>query len=602
MQISTGFGWRPRNLAFGTAALVFLTAALIADPPQQDTQKKPVVQLPVKNLDTRDWLTFSTKRLEAGEIDRLVNAELAKLSIKAAPLTSDDQFIRRVTLDLTGKLPTPADINTFLADKTPNKRAKLIDKLLDSPDFARHWAQYWRVVITSRTQADFRLNAFVPHFENWMREQLSKNRSWAQITHDILTATGKIMNDERDKNGQAFFLISRKGADAPVELAAETSRIFLGIQIQCAQCHDHPSDVWKRHHFHEFTAYFARTRERPLREEMRFVGSELVSLPFFEHRMPDKDNPKTGTTMNPKFLDGKQPTGAKPVPSTSGPILAKGAKGFPPKKGPGFFKGGGGMTDEARRAGLAEQITDKNNPWFAAAFVNRIWGEFMGQSFYAPIDDIGPQKDGMMPTVLARVSASFRGNDYDIKQLMRDILNSETYQRQIRPGESGDEHLLFASHNPVRMNGPAFWQTLNNTLGPIGPGGFGGFPKKGPGFGKGFPGGLENQVKQEFDYDPSTKAEEIEGSIAQALILMNNLQINNKIKATGNNMLGRVLANFSENDEALRQVYLKTLARRPTDREVTRCREHIRVVGNRAEAFEDILWALINSTEYQMKR
>jgi hypothetical protein len=304
--------------------------------------------------------------------------------------------------------------------------------------------------------------------------------------------------------------------------------------------------------------------------------------------------------MNPKFLDGKQPAGAKPLPPKSGPIGKFGPKGFPGKFSPFGEKG---MSDEARRKGLAQQITSKDNPWFAAAFVNRIWGEFMGQSFYAPIDDLGPQKDAMMPTVIARVAASFRGNDYDIKQLMRDILNSDAYQRQIRPGESGEEHLLFAAHNPVRMNADSLWNSVNAALGPTTPGGFPGFPKKmaPPFLGKGgF--GLEGQFKQAFGYDPSTKAEEIEGSIAQTLILMNNAQINQKIKATNQSVLGRILANFSQDDEAIRAVYVKVMARRPTDRELSRCREHVRTVGNRAEAFEDILWALINSTEFQMKR
>jgi hypothetical protein len=317
--------------------------------------------------------------------------------------------------------------------------------------------------------------------------------------------------------------------------------------------------------------------------------------------MPDKDSPKTGTIMNPKFLDGKQPANAKPVPQTSGPI-GKGKGGFFPGKG-GFGGKGGGMTDEARRKALVDQMTDKNNPWFAAAFTNRMWGEFMGQAFYTPIDDLGPQKDAMMPTVLARVSGSFRGNGYDVKQLIRDIMNSDTYQRQIRPGESGDEHQLFAAHNPVRMNGNALWASLTGTLGPIGPGGFGKGGGKGFGGPKGFGGfGLENQFKTEFSYDPSTKPEEIEGSIAQTLILMNNPQINSKIKAGPNNMLGRILSNYPDNDEALKVVYLRTLARRPTEREMTRLREHLKAVPNRAEAFEDILWALINSTEFQMKR
>src|SRR5262249_31616273 len=153
-----------------------------------------------------------------------------------------------------------------------------------------------------------------------------------------------------------------------------------------------------------------------------------------EYRMPDKDNPKSGTAISPRFLDGVAPKNAGPI-IENGPAKGGFGKGGFGKggfgKGKGGF-GGGGMSDDARRAALADQITDKNNPWFAAAFTNRMWGEFMGQSFYAPIDDLGPQKDAIMPHVLARIAGSFRGNDYDVKQLIRDILNSDTYQRQIR--------------------------------------------------------------------------------------------------------------------------------------------------------------------------
>lgn len=596
---------RVAGLVASALALIVLSAPLTAQQQGDAPKKAAPAQLPVGNLETKGWLTFSTKPLEPGEIDRLVGAELGKVGIKQAAVTTDEQFIRRAYLDLTGKLPTPAEIVSFAKDSSKDKRARLIDRLLDSPEYSRHWGQYWRTVIVSRTTSDFRLNALTQHFELWLREQFKENKSWEHMTKEMLTASGKMMNAETDKNGQAFFLLSRRGPDATTEITAETSRVFLGIQIQCAQCHDHPSDIWKRQNFHELAAYFARYRERPILEEKKFVGSEIAKVPG-EHRMPDKDNPKTGTVMNPRFLDGKQPPGAKPVASTSGPI-GKGKGGFFPKGQPGKFGpfgGGGGMGDEERRKALANQITSRDNPWFAAAFVNRMWGEFMGQSFYSPIDDLGPQKDAMMPTVLARVSGSFRGNDYDIKQLIRDIMNSETYQRQIRPGESGEDHMLFAAHNPVRMNATSLWQSLNNAIGPIG--GPGGFGKGGPkGFGGpkgGFGFGLENQFRNEFSYDPSTKAEEIEGSISQALIMMNNFQINQKIKASSQNVLGKILGQFTEDDEALRAVYLKTLARRPTDREVERCRKHIRDVGNRAEAFEDILWALINSTEFQMKR
>ena len=204
------------------------------------------MQLPVGNLDTKDWLKYSTAKIAAGEIDRLVEAELAKLGVKPAAKTTDEQFIRRVYLDLTGKLPVPADVKEFSEDKSADKRAKLIDNLLDSDDYAKHWGQYWRSVITTRATLDFRLTQVTPAFERWLTEQFKANKSWATITRELITAKGKVMYDEPNKNAQAFFLLTRRGADATTEIAAETSRIFLGIQIQCAQCHDHPSDVWKR--------------------------------------------------------------------------------------------------------------------------------------------------------------------------------------------------------------------------------------------------------------------------------------------------------------------------------------------------------------------
>ncbi|MCS7045385.1 MAG: DUF1549 and DUF1553 domain-containing protein [Gemmataceae bacterium] len=545
-------------------------ASLQADPAAQvkTDEAKPIVY-PTGYLRTEDWLKASTAPLAKGELDRLVNEQLKKANVGPAPLTTDEQFVRRVWLDLTGRLPKPTDLKEFLADQSPDKRARLVDKLLATDDFARHWALYWRDVIMSKI-TDQRTLLFAGHFENWMTDQLKANRKWSDITRELLTATGEMRNDDPTTNGQAFFLASRRGADATTEIAAETSRIFLGIQIQCAQCHDHPSDIWKRKQFHEFAAYFARYREFPVRDGMKLVGAELKSLPFGEHRMPDKNDPKKGMPVSPRFfVDGKAP------------------------KSVGFK----GLGDLERRKALAEAIVAKSNPWFAGAFVNRIWGELMGQAFYTPIDDLGPEKEAMMPEVLARVAGAFRGSDYDIKGLFRELATSDTYQRQIRPGESPDQHLLFAAHAMTRMNANALWMALVDTLG-----NFGGPADKG--FGGPFARFLtfEFRFKQEFGFDPSTKAEDIEGSVSQALLLMNNPQINQRIQAKGMNLLGRILAAYTNDDEAIRMVYLRVLARRPTDRELARCRQHIRSVGNRAEAFEDILWVLINSTEFQTRR
>ncbi len=555
----------PNGCRLAIAALAWATAGGLivhADPPAK-ADAKPPVALPMGSLDTKDWLKASTAPLKPGEIDQLVAEQLKKVGVKAAPVVGDERFARRVYLDLTGRLPMPADIKEFVQDQRPDKRARLIDTLLASEDHAEHWARYWRNVITSKV-TDFKGLFGARGFDLWMTAQLKANRSWGEITRDILNAGGDIDLEAPDKNGQVFFLSTRFGMDAPVELAAETSRIFLGIQIQCAQCHDHPSDVWKRRQFHEFVAYFARTREQPIfdKEKKRFTRVKLVSLPFGEHKMPSKEDPKKGTTVYPTFLDGTSP--------------------------------GARLSDSQRRRALADAITSRDNPWFAAAFVNRTWGLFLGQAFYQPIDDLGPMKDAVMPEVIARVAGAFRGNGYDIKQLFRDVMTSETYQREIRPGE---EHSLFAGHNPVRMDADTLFNTLAGTLGK--------FPTPPQGMAYGpfarFQ-GFEGQFKQEFGYDPSAKAEEIEGSIPQALLLMNNPAINQRIRAVGTNLLAHILSAYPDNDEALQMVYLRTLARQATAKEMARCAQHIERVGRRAEAFEDILWALINSTEYQMKR
>jgi hypothetical protein len=540
--------------------------------PTQSAANKANQALPIGVITEAMWRGASREALRQGEIDELIAKELSKCNLPLAPRTSDAQFIRRVMLDLTGRLPLPAEVAEFVNDRDANKRGKLIDKLLDSDAYVEHWAHYWRRVIGSRI-TDFRGNIMAPAFETWMREQLRANKSWAEICRILLTADGEFRFNEPLKNGELFFLAPHIGVDASVERAAETSRVFLGIQIQCAQCHDHPTDVWKQKQFHEFTAFFARAKSRPIVENKKQAGTKFTSAPFGEHRLPNKDFPKKGTVVRPRFLNGSAPEGWN-------------------------------LDDARRRRFLTDQIVSKDNPWFAAAFVNRMWGEFMGQSFYQPIDDMGPMKDAVFPAVIARLSGAFRGSDYDVKALLRAILNSETYQRQIRPGEAIDEHLMFAGNYPSRISGDALWNSLTGVLGNMQPAfGKGKAPlKKGP-FAGLFQGkGIEAQIKQEFNFDPSTPADEVEGTIPQALLLMNSPQLNQKIRAIGVNMLGRVLSAYPENDDAVRALYLRTLARRPTERELSRCREYVARVGNRNEAFEDLLWVLINSTEFQTRR
>jgi hypothetical protein len=530
---------------------------------------KPVAAPPPRSalLKVEDWQRAPLKPIQPAELDELVARELRSSKVEPAAPTTDEQFIRRVTLDLTGQLPLPADVTEFVADQHPNKRARLIDKLLDSDEYARHWARYWRDVIAARV-TDRRGMLLRGAFETWMAGQLKSNNSWDQIARAMITAGGPYRTAEPEKNGELFFLLSRVGADAANERAAETSRVFLGIQIQCAQCHDHPSDQWKRVQFHELAGYFARMRDRPLREGGRLAGFEVVSLPRGEHEMPSKEDPRKGMITPPRFLNGKGPAA--------------------------------NVGDPERRRALADEVVSKSNYWFAGAYVNRIWGELMGQSFYQPVDDMGPQKEAVFATVLTRLTGAFRGTDYNVKGLFRTVMNSATYQRQIRLGESSDQHLHFAAAYPTRLRPDALWESLVGVLGRMGAP-----PPQARNplanvFGQG--GGFEGLFKAEFDFDPSLKPDEVEGSITQALLLMNNPVINQRIRALGTNLLARILKSYPDDEAALRILYLRTLARKPTDREREKCLAYIRATHDRTEAFEDILWALINSTEFQTKR
>lgn len=556
----------------GLALVLVLTSHVRADKPDSSAHRAAV--------SADDWKKAVTTPLERGEIDRLLAAQHQRAGVKPLPRTTDEQFIRRVHLDVTGKLPSPSAISDFVADSAADKRAKLIDKLLESDDFGTHWAAYWREVVTVRLTDVFGRGLARP-FERWMAKSLQENKRWSAIVREMLTYTGEARYTD-EKSGPAYFLGGHSGTDAVVEQAAETARILLGIQMNCAQCHDHPFDVWKREQFHELAAYFARNRPRPIREEERFVGIALGGSRGFgppgrfgggEHRMPDKNNTNSrfgGTTVHPKFIDGKAPAR--------------------------------GLSDTERRESLVKAITAQDNPWFAAAFVNRVWGELLGQSFYTPVDDLGPQKEAVFGTVLARVAGAFRGSDYDIKGLYRVILNSDAFQRQSKSANPGD-HLLFTAVYPTRLRPNALWDSLQHAVGRIGergfgrPGGFGGFAS-----GRFGGTGVEAQLKTEFNFDPSLKADDVEGSIPQALILMNNPSLQERVRVGRDTFLGRLL-NANESDATvLDKVYLQALARRPTEREKVRCLDHVKKAGSRAEAFEDVLWALLNSTEFQTRR
>ena len=513
-----------------------------------------------------------------------------------ASAVDDETFLRRVSLDLIGAMPAPEEVIRFSLDPSPGKRATAVDRLLADKQFGQNWARYWRDVIFYRRKDDRALLAAAA-FTVWLTDALNQDVHWDQIAKAIITATGDI----RDNGATA--LIMAQSAD-PNDTAAEVSRIFLGIQIQCAQCHNHPTDHWKRQQFHEFAAFFPRVGistdrgadkksfdvisiERP--RQKRSPGSPDVAT--LEWYMPDLKNPKEqGTLMQPVFFA----TGQQLSP---------------------------GMSDLERREKLVLWMTASGDRWFAKAFVNRLWSELVGHGFYEPVDDMGPDRLPVAPQAFEDLTSTFMASNYDIKWLLRTITATAAYQRESRSRHETDQPALAASC-PQRLRADQLFNVLCDALdideATLGPGGKEidpagpagkemesgdkgkGDKKKdgGGGPGKLFAGPRGNVIRT-FGYDPSTRRDEIAGSIPQALWMMNAGVINHGTSArTSETMLGRLLAQQPDDKQVLVDLYLRCLAREPRPAELATCQEHLASEQNRATAFEDILWALVNSTEF----
>lgn len=505
----------------------------------------------------------------------------------------DATFLRRASLDLIGRQPTPAEIDAFAADRDPAKRSATIDRLLADPAWATTWARYFRDVILYR-RTDDRAALMSGPLEAYLTERLATDARWDEIARGFITAIGSPA-----EHGETAIIMAQMGETS--DIAAEVSRIFLGIQIQCAQCHNHFTDRWKRAEFHEFAAFFPRIAIRRA-DGMGPERFEVVSHDFeprgrrkppidnphrgdLEHEMPDLEDPaRPGSVMQPRFF----------LTGQSLPL---------------------GTSDLERRGAIADWITADDNTWFSRALVNRLWAELVGAGFYRGIDDIGPDREAESPAVLDDLATAFVASGHDLRSVFRTIMMGDTYQRASRSRASPDR-AGFAANCPQRLRSD---QIFTQVLAAVGVdesrlAGPGGQPRRSARLpsemrddpSEAMTAGGRRQLNvpramfsQVFGYDPSLPREEIVGSIPQALLLMNSQPLAKAIDGDRRfTALGRLLAAERDDREVTAQLYLRSLARRPTSDELTACLDHVRRSASRAEGFEDVFWALINSAEF----
>lgn len=581
----------------------------------------------------------------AAEIDRLVLQELGAAEVEPAPLASDEDFLRRITFDIAGTLPNPRDVTLFGINPDSAKRAKAIERLLGTDLYAETWARYWRDVIFSKAtnmRAPFVSGSFV----RWMTESLKNNEGWDDIARSMITASGDVR-----ENGDTAILFVQEGS--PEDIAGEVSRIFLGIQMQCANCHDHPWDRWKRDQFHELAAFFPRVSVRPVREEQRLITYEIASVAqgndprdrfsqliknldrlfigldrnrdgkitkpeasrnqgfarAFERLVDVGDKNKDGGLSKAEFRELPLPPANQPGRGSIEHYMADLAN--PSSRGtqidPKFFVTGlstkTGLADLERRDLLATYITSTRNEWFSRAIVNRMWAEMTGEGFYMPIDDMGPDRTASFPEVLDLLSAQFIRNSYDLQWLMQTIALTKTYQREIRPADLSGQAIPFAAATPTRLRGDQLYSAIVTALG----GNQGRSPQqlRGAMGGAGMYGRSRNPrdaFSVLFGFDPSTPQVDITGNVPQALFMMNSPMLNSQIDASGFTRLAGLLRKYEDNEDAINELYLMVLAREPSAKELAIFKEYIAEVGNRNEAFEDLMWSLMNSSEFMSKR
>lgn len=497
--------------------------------------------------------------LSSAAVDALVAAQKP-----AAPTTppTDEQFLRRVSFDLIGRPPTLAEREQFLSDASPQKHHDLIERLLASSEFGSNWADYWRDTIAFHIPPPELTYLNYGPLERWLAEKLNTGAPWDAVVRELITATGKI-----DEQPAATF-IGYHEADA-TNLAGETSRIFLGQQIGCAQCHDHPFDSWKRTQFHELAAFFARTKVKLSQND---GGGTLVSsADKGEYLLPDMENPlNKGTPLKPSALDGKLPKVGK--------------------------------SDAERRAQLAAWVTSRENPWFALAYTNRIWARLMGRGFYEPVDDLGESRPQAWASVHQALAAHFSASGFDVKDLFRLVTLSESYRQGLQTPvlEASASSLAEA---PLRLRGDEIFAALtvgielpNVTPEAVKPTAAIRFPPP--------PKSTRDLVFEAFAADPSLTSSDAPRTIGQALWMMNNEQLQAQLSGApgSGTMLAKLLEEQKDDKRLCEQLFERVLARAATADEVRIALEHVATQGDRRAAFEDLLWGLVNSAEFSTRR
>lgn len=489
------------------------------------------------------------------EIDRLAYRRFEKLGLLPSETCSDSEFIRRATLDTLGRLPTPEVVKAFLADSSEDKRSRYIDELLSESNrsaYADFWATKWGDLLRPNTQRVGTKPVYL--LDHWIRDQFRRNRPWDDMVRELLTASGS----SHQYGPVAVFRDKRE----PADMTEFVSQLFLGVRLNCARCHHHPSEKWGQDDYFAMAAFFGSMKRK----------GQGISPPI------------SGESEFWWF----QPGGTVKHPVTEATMIPKAPAG---PEFPGIEK------DQDPREVFAEWLTDPENPFFARAMVNRVWGELFGRGIVHPVDDFRDSNPPVNEAMIDWLADDFASHGFDQKHLLRTLLNSRLYQQSSEPNETNVGDLKnFSRSYRRRLPAEVLLDSLSGILR---------LPEKFQGLVQGSPAmqqwnhKMPNEFLDAFGRPDSSAAppceREMTGSVVQALHLMNARGLQKKL--SGSPWLKELSG--KKVPDAVEELYLALFSRLPDEKERAVTADYIgREEAKAEEAIEDLFWSLVNSPEF----
>lgn len=514
----------------------------------------------------------------AKQLDQIIDKALADSKVPASAQSDDAEFARRLSLDLRGRITTPDRLAKFIADKDPAKRQKLIEDFLDDPEYGEHFGIIWYHRLVKKTMDNGQIIS--NKFESWIADEFNKNTPWDQLVRQIIMAEG-----ERDKNPTTVFYLAHSEGNKqpevqPARVVATMSQMFMGVRLECCECHNHPfDDGLKQKDFWGVAAFFEGmhashtakkdegtptitekfTKGKPRRRQLE---GQREPAPFGEIVIPDTN----GKTEKARFLHGETPALSQ---------------------------------SKSPRTIFLDWLTSKENPYFARGMANKMWANFMGKGIVEPVDDMRDLSKATHPELLELLAQEFTNSGYDVKHLIRCIVSSQVYQRTSKPLPTNKEDKVLYSHAPIKvMTADMLYDSLAvvlkhaPTATPTGPRAR---QQQAMAMRKGR-GNTRDQFRAFFHAEADDDAgvtEEYSHGIPQVLRLMNDATMNN---ITG--LVADLMKQSTTPDQMIQTLYLRILSRYATSKEIARMKKYLEGDRDPKRAYSDIFWALMNSSEF----